>query len=104
VAAAIWISTGLWRWLGGMEKPADYYTGNHVFWLKLGLLVVILALEVVPITTLIRWRRQSGGASPLDTSAAPRLAGISTIQAMLIVFMVLAATAMARGYGSPEAP
>lgn len=99
-AAALWISTGLWRWLGGTEKPAEYYSGNHVFWLKLGLLGLILVLEVVPMTTLMRWRRQSRGGGVVDTAAAPRLARISSVQAVLVVLMVLAATAMARGYGA----
>ena len=26
IAAFIWIATGLWRWLGGVEKPMPYYT------------------------------------------------------------------------------
>jgi len=100
VAAAVWISTGLWRWLGSIEKPASYYSHNPVFWLKLALLGLILTLELVPMTTLIRWRREAGGAAPIDTSGAPRLARLSSIQAILVVLMVLAATAMARGYGA----
>jgi uncharacterized membrane protein len=35
-----------------------------------------------------------------DTTAAPRLARISFVQAVLVALMVLAATAMARGYGT----
>lgn len=100
VAAALWISSGLWRWLAGVEKPTSYYTGNHVFWLKLALLVLILALEILPIVTLTRWRRQAGSAGSIDTRAAPRLARISSVQAAIVVLMVLAATAMARGYGA----
>ena len=41
------------------------------------------------------WAR--GGAP--DTRAASRFARISFVQAVLVVLMVLAATAMARGYG-----
>ena len=100
VAAALWISSGLWRWLAGVEKPTSYYTDNHVFWLKLALLVLILALEILPIVTLTRWRRQAGSAGSIYTGAAPRLARISSVQAAIVVLMVLAATAMARGYGA----
>jgi uncharacterized membrane protein len=36
----------------------------------------------------------------VDTGLAVRLAGISVLQAVLVMLMVLAATAMARGYGA----
>ncbi len=71
IAAVLWIGTGLVRAFGGYEKGAFYYLHNHVFWAKMGLL------------------------------AANRFARISFVQAVLVVLMVLAATAMARGYGVP---
>jgi putative membrane protein len=99
LAAALWISTGLWRLLGGLEKGSAYYFHNHVFWTKMGLLALVLALEVVPMVTLIRWRIQTARGTPIDTSRAPVLARISLVQAVLVVLMVFAATAMARGIG-----
>jgi putative membrane protein len=63
------------------------------------LLGVILVLEVRPMLTLIRWRKATGRGGQLDTSSAPRLATFSYVQAVLVVLMILAATAMARGYG-----
>ena len=57
VAAVIWISTGLVRMIGGLEKGTEYYLRNHVFWGKMALLVVILLLELGPAVTLGRWRR-----------------------------------------------
>lgn len=99
-AAALWIGTGVWRLLGGLEKPTGYYLADHVFLTKMGLLLVILALEISPMLTLIRWRRLVRLGQPLDTSPARRMGTISFIQAWLIVLMVLAATAMARGTGA----
>jgi putative membrane protein len=99
-AAALWIGTGLWRLLGGLEKPTGYYLANHLFLTKMGLLLVILALEVSPMLTLVRWRRLVRLGQSLDTSSARRMGTISFIQAWLIVLMVLAATAMARGIGA----
>src|SRR5687768_2789867 len=58
VAAAIWIGTGLVRVIGGLEKGMGYYLPSHVFWGKMALLFVILALEVWPMVTLVRWRVQ----------------------------------------------
>ena len=99
IAAALWISTGLWRLFGSTEKGTDYYLSNHVFWTKMVLLVGILAMEVRPMLTLLRWRRELAAGQLPDTTSAPRMARISRIQALLVVLMVLAATAMARGMG-----
>src|SRR6266702_1023328 len=89
IAALLWIGTGLVRAFGGYEKGAFYYLHNHLFWAKMGLLAPI------------RWRvAVARGALPV-TRAASRFARISFGQAVLVVLMVLAATAMARGYGVP---
>jgi putative membrane protein len=99
LAAVLWISTGLWRLLAGLEKGTGYYLQNHLFLTKMALLVLVLLLEIRPMITLIRWRKTvSRGAAP-DTRAARLLARISFAQAWLIVLMVFAATAMARGMG-----
>jgi putative membrane protein len=99
IAALLWISTGLVRAFGGFEKGSFYYLHNHVFWGKMGLLIVILLLELWPMVALIRWRRLVARGGAPDTRAASRFAQISFAQAALVVLMVLAATAMARGFG-----
>lgn len=99
IAAVMWIATGLVRAFGGLEKGAAYYLHNHVFWAKMGLLGLILVLEIWPMLTLIRWRVLVVGGKLPDTRSAPRLATISYLEAVLVVLMILAATAMARGYG-----
>jgi len=100
VAALLWISTGLWRLLGQTEKSTAYYLGNGVFWTKMGFLLAIMVLEIWPMMTLIRWRMQVARGEPVDTSRAPALARISRVQLLLVIAMVFAATAMARGMGS----
>lgn len=98
LAAALWITTGLARAFGGLEKGTDYYLHDRVFYVKLGLLLVVLLLEIRPMITLLRWRSAvRRGGSP-DTTAAPALARISRIQAGLVIGMVFAATALARGW------
>ena len=67
----------------------------------MGLLAAILFLEVGPMIALIRWRVAVARGAVPDTRAASRLARISFVQGILVVLMVLAATAMARGYGVP---
>lgn len=100
LAALLWVSTGLWRLLGGVEKGTDYYLRNHVFLTKMGFFLLILALEIGPMLTLIRWRRQVAQGELPDTRAAARMARVSFAQAGLVVLMVFAAAAMARGIGA----
>jgi len=100
VSALILIGTGLVRVIGGLEKGLDYYLRNHVFWGKMTLLLAILVLELSPMVTLIRWRGQVRRGESPDTRLAGRFAGISYAQAVLLLLMVLAATAMARGIGA----
>ena len=103
IAAGLWITTGLWRWLAGIEKAPGYYMSNHFFLGKMGFLVMILVLEVLPMVTLIRWRKALAGGQPAeavhDAAAGKRMAIISHVQALLVVLMVFFAAAMARGYG-----
>jgi putative membrane protein len=102
LAALLWISTGLARAFGGFEKGTDYYLANHLFWTKMTLLLVILVLEIGPMIALIRWRRTVAQGGVPDTARAARFARASFIQGVCVVLMVLAASAMARGFGLPE--
>ncbi len=72
-----------------------------LLWAKMGLLAAILLLELRPMITLMRWRRVVGRGDVPDTNVARGLARTSFLQATLVVLMVLAATALARGYGVP---
>lgn len=102
-AAGLWIGTGVWRLLAGTDKATGYYLHNHVFFGKMGLLLVILALEVGPMVTLIRWRMalRKGAAEDAVASLATarQIAMVSHVQATIVVLMVLAAVSMARGIG-----
>lgn len=99
VAAGVWIVTGLLRAFGPFEKGAGYYLHNHLFFTKVGLLLVILMLEVAPMTTFIRWRMRAARGEAVDTARAPVLARISDLQLLLVLLMLIAATGMARGHG-----
>ena len=104
ISFGLWLVTGLWRLMGETEKSVGYYMTNHAFFAKMGFLVVILVLEIWPMITLIRWRAALRKGEPpdkvVDVATARRLAIISHVEATLIVLMVFAAAAMARGYGA----
>ena len=99
LSALLLIGTGLWRLLGSTEKGTAYYLANHVFYTKMALLGCILLLELWPMVTLIRWRTVVATGALPDPGPAGAIARISYLQALLLIGMVLAATAMARGLG-----
>jgi putative membrane protein len=98
VAAVLWIATGLWRAFGGLEKGTAYYLHDHASHVKMGLLAIILLLEIWPMSTLIRWRIHARRGPAVDVRAGPLRARVSYAQAGLVILMVFAATAVARGY------
>ncbi len=99
LSALVLLVTGGMRAFGGYEKGTDYYLHQPLFHLKMTLLLLILLLEIVPMTALIKWRMALGKGAAIDPSKAGRLARISHIEALLLILMVVAATGMARGVG-----
>jgi putative membrane protein len=97
VAAALWVATGLLRAFGGLEKGSAFYLQSHGFYLKMGLFLAVVLLEVRPMLTFMRWRQAHRRGAPIDTSSARALFQVSHIQLSLVVAMVFVASAMARG-------
>ncbi|PYP77046.1 MAG: hypothetical protein DMD35_16540 [Gemmatimonadetes bacterium] len=100
VAAVVWLATGLWRVFAGTEKAPSYYVASNMFAIKMGLFLVVVALEIWPSTTLMRWRRKK---SQPDERTVGRIEIISYVQCALVIAMVLAAVSMARGVGERSA-
>jgi putative membrane protein len=102
LAALLWVSTGLWRWLAELEKTRAYYRTADVFHLKLGLFALVFLLELWPMVTLVRWRiargRGAAAAQVVVPASARRIATIGRVQALLLVAIVVAAVATARGF------
>ena len=89
------------RWLFGEEiVAASVLTPRRTSHAPDGLQdPLILLLEIGPMLALIRWRTQVRRGERPDTRPAARFAGTSSLQAVLLALMVLAATGMARGWG-----
>jgi putative membrane protein len=99
IAAALWLVTGLLRAFGGLEKGTAFYMASRLFWLKLALFALVVALEVWPMLTLIRWRRAVGRGAVPDTSAVRALFHVNHVELALVVVIVFVASFMARGFG-----
>jgi len=97
LAGILWLVTGLARAFGGLEKGTAYYLARPLFHAKLGLFVLVLALEIWPMTTLARWRFARRAGNLPDTSRARALSAVSHAQAGIVVVIVFLATAIARG-------
>src|SRR5262245_26673275 len=97
VAAALWVATGLLRAFGGLEKGSAFYLGSRLFYLKMALFVAIVALEIWPMLTFMRWRAAVRRGVLIDTSRAHALFEVNHVQLALVIVMVFVASAMARG-------
>ena len=99
-AAGLWLVTGLLRAFGGLEKGSAFYLGSRLFWLKMGLFLLVVALEIWPMVTLIRWRSALRRGGTPDTSAARGLYAVTHVEMALVVVIVFVAAFMARGFGA----
>jgi putative membrane protein len=98
IAALLWIATGLTRAFAGLEKTPDFYLRNGFFWVKMGLFLLVFALEIQPMVTFIRWRIAKDRAGELVASAPfDRLIALNGAEAVLVLLIPFAAALMARG-------
>jgi putative membrane protein len=79
----------------------SFYAANPVFWVKIGLFVVVGLLSIAPTIAILRWRR----AANADSSYSVPEAEIRSARRFLhlelgvLALIPLAAAAMARGFG-----
>lgn len=98
-----WIGSGVWRAFGTIEKGSAYYFSNHVFWLKLAALALLMAAEMPCMVTFIRWRIKQAKGESFDTSIGKRLfLPLQYVELVLVFVMVASASLMARGIGVPH--
>ena len=100
IAAFVWLTTGLLRAFGGLEKGTAFYVSSRLFWAKMTLFGVIVLLEIAPMRAFMRWRIQLKRGQAPDTSRAPAFYLVNHIEMALVVLMVFVAAFMARGFGT----
>lgn len=96
IAALLWIGTGVYR-LVALDKGMAYYAHSPWFHAKMGMFALVLLLELWPMITLVRWRIALRKGEAVDTAPARKFAIISDVESLLVLLMVFAAAAMARG-------
>ena len=98
LAALLWLVTGLARAFGHVERAPEFYLRNGLFWVKMALFLSVVALEIWPMVTFIRWRSARRTERPLPQF--DRLSGlvlVDDLQTALVVVIPFVAAAMARG-------
>ncbi len=82
----------LWLWVG---KPAEFYAFNPLFLLKLGLFALIALLSVFPSLFFVRNYKTRNQELPVPQ----RIQLLIRIELVLLVFISITASLMARGIG-----
>ena len=82
----------LWLWVG---KPAEFYALNPLFLLKLGLFAFIALLSVFPSLFFVTNYRAKNREIPVPRS----IQMLIRIELVLLVFISITASLMARGIG-----
>lgn len=96
LAAITLLAAGLTLWLGSYGKPAEFYSKNWVFHLKLGLFVVIGLLSIYP--TVFFLKKRNGNA--MDVVPIPRsIMWMVRIELLLMAVIPMLAGLMSRGIG-----
>ncbi len=89
------VAAGLTLWFG-LGKPAEFYTQNWIFHLKVGLFVVIGLLSIYPSVFFMKNRK----GEPLDMIQMPKsIQSIIRLELALLFLIPLLATLMASGVG-----
>ncbi len=95
VAAILAVAAGLILWFG-IGKPADFYTKNWIFHLKVGLAILLAFLSLPP--TIFYFRNRKAKAD--EIIPVPRYVRfLIRIELFLLVVIPLCAVLMAKGYG-----
>ncbi|MBV6652798.1 MAG: DUF2214 family protein [Mameliella sp.] len=93
ISALAIVGIGLLLWFG-IGKPAEYYSLNWVFHLKLGLFTGMAVLSIWPTVFFFRHRK----GAETDCVEVPAYLSIM-IRLELLLLIPLCATLMARGFG-----
>lgn len=94
------VATGVAR-VNQFGLGAGYYLSNHLFLLKLGVLVLLVVAAMLPTWQYIRWNREARQArsfAPL-TREVERVRAVVSLELGLIALVPFLAVLAGRGYG-----
>jgi len=96
IAALLLLGVGLTLWLGGIGKPAEFYSKNWIFHTKLTLFVFIGLLSIYPTVFFLKNRK----GDPHEAVVIPdKIFWMLRVELLLLFIIPLLAGLMARGVG-----
>ncbi len=106
IGSILLFGAGFWRLFGELEKPLAFYTENPVFWLKMGALAVMVALEMYPQYVVLPWHIRTARKKPIEPKPGQfeRMFKLCALQLPCIAIVIVSAAFMSRGVGLPTPP
>ncbi|HRJ29384.1 MAG TPA: DUF2214 family protein [Cyclobacteriaceae bacterium] len=96
IAALVLLGAGLTLWLGGFGKPAEFYSKNWIFHLKLSLFVCIGLLSIYPTIFFLKNRK----GNPEEVVTIPgKIFWMLRLELLLLFTIPLLAGLMAKSVG-----
>jgi putative membrane protein len=96
LAAIALLGAGFTLWLGGIGKPAEFYTKNWIFLTKVSLFVIVGLLSIYPTVFFIINRK----GQPDESIKIPKVIFWMLRFELLLIFIIpLLAGLMAKGVG-----
>lgn len=96
LSALVLLTAGLTLWLGGFGKPAEFYSKNWIFHLKITCFAIIGLLSIYP--TIFFLKNRKGDAS--EMVQIPKLLFFMLRFELLLLFIIpMLAGLMSRGVG-----
>ncbi len=96
ISAILVVAMGLTLWFG-VGKPAEVYSKNWIFHLKVGLFILMALLSIYPTVFFLKNRK---GASPEEVVTLPdSIKWMIRLELLLVIVIPLCATLMAKGIG-----
>ena len=103
IAAILLFGAGFWRLFSELEKPLAFYTANPIFWIKMGAVAVMVALEAYPQYVVLPWHIRHSRKQPIEPKPGQfeRMFRLCALQLPCILVVIVSAALMARGIGLP---